>query len=39
MPSVEQRLRWNDVIPIFIQERLQAKLDKLKPDENAQGQS
>ncbi|MBP6535187.1 MAG: type I-F CRISPR-associated protein Csy1 [Burkholderiaceae bacterium] len=36
MPSVEQRLRWNDVIPIFIQERLQAKLDKLKPDENAQ---
>ena len=36
MPSVEKRLRWNDVIPIFIQERLQAKLDKLKPDENAQ---
>jgi CRISPR-associated protein Csy1 len=34
--SPTERLRWHDVIGSFIQERLQAKLDKLKPDEDAQ---
>ena len=33
MPPTPSAMRWHDAIAIFIQERLQAKLDKLAEDD------